>query len=62
VTRARWAGQGSLIVLATLAVSLPLSPPGSAPQWDEFALAGLAGWAAWRVSRVARSMTTGRRR
>jgi hypothetical protein len=57
----RRVGSAVPLVLVALVVSLPLSPPGSAPQWDELALAGVAGWAAWRIARVVRTLPTGRR-
>jgi diguanylate cyclase (GGDEF)-like protein len=51
----------TVLVLAVLVVALPLGPAGTAPQWDELALAAAGGWTAWRVHRATRSTTPDRR-
>ena len=39
-----------------LAVTAPLSTPGSVPEWDNLVLALVGGWAAWRCHRLTRAM------
>ena len=46
-----------LAALVALAVTAPLSPPGSLPQWDNLVLAVVGGWAAWHSRRLTRRMS-----
>jgi diguanylate cyclase (GGDEF)-like protein/PAS domain S-box-containing protein len=46
-----------LSALAAIAVTLPLSPGDSTPQWDNLVLATVAAWATWRVGRRVTTMT-----
>ena len=45
-----------LAALAALAVTLPLSPAGALPQWDNLVLAVVGAWAAWRCGRLTQRM------
>ncbi|MBB3677009.1 diguanylate cyclase domain-containing protein [Modestobacter versicolor] len=48
--------------LAGLAVTVPLSPEGTFPQWDNLVLAAVALTCSWRVSRRVRLLAPGDRR
>jgi diguanylate cyclase (GGDEF)-like protein len=45
-----------LVAAAALLATVPISPFGALPQWDNLLLAGAGGWAAWRCGRLTRSM------
>jgi len=47
----------AVAALVALAVTVPLSPTGSLPQWDNLVLAAVAGWAAWRCGALTRAMS-----
>ncbi|MGY1844759.1 diguanylate cyclase domain-containing protein [Modestobacter sp. SYSU DS0875] len=45
-----------LLTLAGLAVTLPFSPAGALPQWDDVVLAVFGSWAAWHCARLTGAM------
>src|SRR4051794_21630313 len=47
----------AVVALLGLAGTVPFSPAGSLPQWDNLVLALVAGWAAWRCGALTRAMS-----
>ncbi|MCZ2825608.1 MULTISPECIES: diguanylate cyclase domain-containing protein [unclassified Modestobacter] len=48
--------------LVALGLTVPASPPGALPQWDNLVLTAVGAWAAWRCARLTRRMTRRDRR
>ena len=62
MTGTRWARHRpelltALVAIAAIAVTVPFSPTGSLPQWDNLVLATVGTWAAWRCGRLIRSLS-----